>query len=387
MKTKIVWFILLALVLTSCKGDPRKEDVLAETTNSSESMRESEIQSSQPESSQPSEVPSQEPSTEEPSIQEPEIVTLTISAAGDVTLGKLHTHSYDRTLNEYYDKNGPEYFFRDVKPIFEADDMTIVNFEGVLTLTDDRVEKTFNMKGDPEYVNILKEGNIEAVSFANNHRMDYGQQGSDDTIAAFEEAEIAYAYDSYIGYYEAKGLTVGFVSINQVYDSRKVIEGYLESGINQLKEEGVDLIIACCHWGAEKKHYPNDYQTKLGQMCIDWGADLVIGHHPHVLQGVDEYKGKYIVYSLGNFCFGGNKNPQIKDTMIYQQTFTFVDGEKQEDAEIRIIPCYISSARDRNDYQPTLAEGDEIKRIIDQVNTYSEAFGVRFDEEGYLVQE
>lgn len=322
-----------------------------------------------------------------PEIVEDEIITLTISAAGDVTLGNTHQQGYDGTfVKEYDDQQNPGYFFANVKPIFETDDMTIVNFEGVLTLSDERVEKAYNMKGDPEYVYILTEGSVEAVSFGNNHRMDYGQQGSDDTVAAFEEAGIAYAYDNIVGTYEVKGITVGFVSVNEHYDGTAV-EAFLEGGIKQLQEEDVDLIIACCHWGVETHHYINDYQAKLGRMCIDWGADLVLGHHPHVLQGIEEYNGRYIVYSLGNFCFGGNRNPKDKDTMIFQQTFTFVNGELQRDDNIKVIPCSISSVTNRNNFQPKPAEGDENVRIMDKINKYSEGFGLQFDYEGHLVTE
>ena len=302
---------------------------------------------------------------------EPKIVTLTISAAGDVTLGNTHLQGYDGTFRKEYDvQQNPGYFFEKVRPILEADDMTIVNFEGVLTLSNERVEKAFNLKGDPEYIDILTEGSVEAVSFGNNHRMDYGQQGSDDTVAMFEKAGIAYAYDEFVGTYEVNGLTVGFVSVNEHYDGIAV-EAFLEDGIKQLQHKEVDLIIACCHWGVETHHYIDDVQGELGRKCIDWGADLVLGHHPHVLQGIEKYNDRYIVYSLGNFCFGGNKNPKNKETMIFQKTFTFVDGEVQLDDNIQIIPCYISSVKKRNNFQPIPAEGEEAKKIIDHINQYS----------------
>ena len=111
---------------------------------------------------------------------------------------------------------------------------------------------------------------------------------------------------------------------------------------------------------------------------------LPVGHHPHVLQGIEEYQGKYIVYSLGNFCFGANKNPADKDCMIFQQTFTFADGVKQEDKDIRVIPCSISSVKERNDFKPTPATGDEAQRIMDRINEFSAGFGLAFDAEGWL---
>lgn len=310
-------------------------------------------------------------------------VTITISAAGDVTLGNHHKQEYGYSFREMYDKEGDAYFLRNVKYLFEADDMTLVNFEGVLTFSEEMQEKEYNMKGDPSYINILTEGSVEAVSFANNHRLDYLEQGSKDTVAAFEEADITYAYDNYLGVYETAGIRIGIVSVNEVSQGAYV-EKYLEEGIELLREEEeADLVVACCHWGVERENYPEDYQKKLGRKCIDWGADLVLGAHPHVLQGVEVYEGKFIVYSLANFCFGGNRNPADKDTMIFQQTFTFTDGVKQESMVARVIPCSVSSVSNRNDFCPTPAEGDEYTRILNRINEYSEPFGVEFGEDGF----
>lgn len=327
-------------------------------------------------------IPAEETET---TVPEPQIVTLTITAAGDVTLGNHAGQGYEGTFREMYDKKDNAYFLQNVKDIFEADDMTIVNFEGVLTFCDDLVEKEFNMKGDPEYIGILTEASVEAVSFGNNHRLDYGQQGSDDTVAAFEEAGIVYAYDNITGIYETQGIRIGFVSVNEVYDGNAV-EAYLEDGIRYLREEEqVNLVIACCHWGEERENYPEDYQKELGHKCIDWGADLVLGAHAHVLQGVEVYKERFIVYGLANFCFGGNRNPKDKDTMIFQQTFTFVDGVKQEGQEAKVIPCSVSSVSYRNDFCPTPADGEEYTRILGRINEYSSPFGVAFDEEGNYI--
>ena len=155
--------------------------------------------------------------------------------------------------------------------------------------------------------------------------------------------------------------------------------------INGFVSSNVDLILACCHWGIEKDTYPENYQQVLGRKCIDWGVDLVIGHHPHVLQGIEEYKGRYIIYSLANFCFGANRNPADKDTMIFQQTFTFENGQKVEDRNARIIPCMVSSVSTRNDFKPTPAAGEDKKRILQRMNEYSRDFGVEFDENGGIL--
>ncbi len=316
--------------------------------------------------------------------EEPDIISITISAAGDASLGNHHQQDYANSFRQMYDQvQDPGYFLGNVYDIFAQDDMTIVNLEGTLTMSDVIQEgRTYNIKGDPEYVDILTSGSVEAVSMANNHRWDYGEQGSKDTIAALEAAGIPYAYDNVVGIYETKGIRIGFISVNEASQG-EAVERYLKDGIAELSDAGADLILACCHWGIEQEYYPEDYQRTLGQKCIGWGADLVLGHHPHVLQGVEEYQGKYIVYSLANFCFGANRNPSDKDTMIFQQTFTFVDGVKQEDSEIRVIPCSVSSVTTRNDYCPTPATGEEAKRIIGRINEYSREFGVSFTEDGY----
>ncbi len=310
-------------------------------------------------------------------------VTVTISAAGDVTLGNYLGQDYARSFVQTYEEEGNAYFFQNVLEYFLDDDMTIVNFEGVLTESEEIQVKDYNMKGEPEYVYILTEGSVEAVSFGNNHRLDYLAQGSRDTVDMFEEAGIAYAYDNITGIYETKGIRIGFVSVNETSQGAGV-EKYLKEGIAKLREEEeADLVIACCHWGIEREYYPEDYQKELGHKCIDWGADLVLGAHPHVLQGVEVYEGRFIVYSLGNFCFGANRNPSDKDTMIFRQTFTFVDGVKQEDQNARVIPCSLSSVRERNDFCPTPAQDEEYTRILERINQFSEPFGVIFDEKGW----
>ena len=314
------------------------------------------------------------------------VLTITISAAGDCSLGNHQDQEYAYSFRQAYDQAEDEgYFFANVRDIFGSDDMTIVNFEGVLTYSEERDEsRTYNIKGDPEYARLLTAGDVEAVSFANNHRLDYGTRGSDDTVAALEAEGILYAYDHNVAVYETeKGIRVGIVSVNEVAWGLGS-EQLLADGIGKLQTEGVDLVLACCHWGIERDSYPTENQQYLGRKCIDMGADLVIGHHPHVLQGIEEYNGKFIIYSLANFCFGANRNPVDKDTMIFQQTFTFVDGVKQQDQQIKIIPCSVSSVRDRNNFQPTPVQGDEAVRIIGRINGYSAGYGVVFAEDGTL---
>ncbi|MCM1569000.1 MAG: CapA family protein [Roseburia sp.] len=322
---------------------------------------------------------------EEQSEEQSDTVTITISAAGDCSLGNYLEQDYAWSFCQTYEQQQDDgYFLENVSEIFSQDDLTIVNLEGVLTLSEEiNAGRTYNIKGDPAYTGILTSGSVEAVSMGNNHRLDYGEAGTADTVAALQEAGIVYAYDGNVGMFEVKDIRIGIVSVNE--SSQGVyVENFLEKGIAGLREEGADLILACCHWGVEREYYPEDYQRTLGQKCIDWGADLVIGHHPHVLQGIEEYQGKYILYSLGNFCFGANRNPSDKDTMIFQQTFTFREGEKQQEASARVIPCFVSSLKERNDYKPTPAQGEEAARIISRLNELGKDFNVEVDAEGFL---
>ena len=299
-------------------------------------------------------------------------VSLTLSVVGDCTLGTDETFDYDTSLNAYYENYGADYFLQNVKDIFSADDLTIANFEGTLTDSDEREDKTFAFKAPASYASILTGGSVEAVNTANNHSHDYGEQSFNDTLAALDDAGIVhFGYDE-TAVTDVKGIKVGLVGIYELYDHLER-EQQLKDNIAKVKADGAQLIVVIFHWGNETETVPDSNQTTLGRIAIDEGADLVCGHHPHVLQGIETYKGKNIVYSLGNFCFGGNSSPSDMDTMIYQQTFTIdADGVKKDNVT-NIIPCSISSAAydGYNNYQPTPAEGDEATRILGKINERS----------------
>ena len=299
-------------------------------------------------------------------------VSLTFSVVGDCTLGTDETFDYDTSLNAYYENYGADYFLQNVKDIFSTDDLTIANFEGTLTDSDEREDKTFAFKAPASYASILTGGSVEAVNTANNHSHDYGEQSFNDTLAALDDAGIVhFGYDE-TAVMDVKGIKVGLVGIYELYDHLER-EQQLKDNIAKVKADGAQLIVVIFHWGNETETVPDSNQTTLGRIAIDEGADLVCGHHPHVLQGIETYKGRNIVYSLGNFCFGGNSSPSDMDTMIYQQTFTIdADGVKKDNVT-NIIPCSISSAAydGYNNYQPTPAEGDEATRILGKINERS----------------
>lgn len=308
---------------------------------------------------------------ETPEVQE---TTITISAAGDCTLGTDEGFNYKRSFKGKYDAvQDPAYFFQNVQPVFAQDDLTIVNMEGTLTEKTTREPKQFAFKGDAEYAKILTAGAVEAANLANNHSFDYGKKSYEDTITALEAEGISsFGYER-TAVMDIKGVKVGLAGVYELAEHIDCKQDLLDN-IASLKEQGAQIIIVSFHWGQEKENVPNDVQVELAHAAVDNGADLVLGHHPHVLQGIEEYKGKNIVYSLGNFCFGGNSAPSDMDTMIFQQTFTVKDGKLQEDNVTNILPCKISSAYEEgyNNYQPILAEGDQKEKIFERLSEYSQ---------------
>lgn len=320
--------------------------------------------------------------------KEPEKVSLTISAAGDCTLGTDENFYYATSLPAKYEAvQDPGYFFQKVLPVFTQDDLTIVNMEGILTAEElQREIKQFAFKGDPEYVQILTEGSVEAANLANNHSRDYGEQSYTDTIEIMENAGIpTFGYDR-TALLDVKGVKVGLVGTYELADHMGCEEEMIQN-IESLKEQGAQLIIASFHWGIERTNVPNEIQVNLAHSAIDHGADLVLGHHPHVLQGIETYKGKNIVYSLGNFCFGGNSGPNDMDAMIFQQTFTLEDGELVEDNVTNITPVKISGswAQGVNDYQPTPVEGDIGEGIISRIEEYSQSLADQYGTEPAVI--
>lgn len=297
----------------------------------------------------------------------PEPVTLTVSFAGDCTLGSDVNFDGSRSFNtKYGEVDDPAYFLQNVAELFGADDLTVVNMEGVLTEGGERADKEFAFRGKPEYSKILSSSSVEAASMANNHSRDYGEESYNDTIEALEADKVqTFGYDR-IAFMDVKGVKVALVGAYFPEDSDENLK-QMTDNIAKAREEGARLVLVYAHWGIERDYKPTEDQLKMGRAAIDAGADLVVGSHPHVIQGYEVYEGRYIVYSLGNFCFGGNSNPEDKDCMIFQQTFTVTGDEVAKNDDVNFIACSVSSESDRNTYQPTIAEGDEKTRIDEKI--------------------
>lgn len=297
-----------------------------------------------------------------------EYVPITITAVGDCTLGGDIKSGGYRNFESYAEKYGADYFLKKVRPLFESDDLTIVNLEGPLTTSDDmRSGRTFNFRGYPQYVKILSGSSVEIANVANNHALDFGDDGFNETAEVLKSEGIGVSGFSLVHLEEVKGVRVGSLGFTEWAYS----ESQIKKTISAARKK-CDLLIVSVHWGEEKEYEPTGTQEKLGRAMIDAGADLVIGNHSHVYGGVEQYKGKYIIYSLGNFCFGGNKNPSDKNCTIFQQTFVMdVDGSIS-DGGINIIPARISGSDSKNDFQPYILSGEKGDKLVNRIADVSD---------------
>ncbi|WP_430115346.1 CapA family protein [Neobacillus rhizosphaerae] len=311
----------------------------------------------------------QEEKKEDNQTATPEPVTETsikISAAGDFTLGTDESFTYSDSFVKTASANGLAYFVKGLNDIFKNDDLTTVNLETTLTNATQKAQKTFRFKGDPSYAQILELGGIEAVNLANNHIHDYLEKGYSDTINTLKSQKIGYFGYDHQFITTVKGVKIGALGYEGWNDTAEV-RNRTAQDIKNLRDQGVQIILVHYHWGNEGHYVPEGSQQSLAHFTIDSGADLVLGHHPHVVQGIEEYKGKFIVYSLGNFMFGGNRNPKDKDTFVFQQTFHLKNGLLTDKKEINIVPFSISSVSSRNNYQPTLLTGTEHDRVKNKI--------------------
>lgn len=299
------------------------------------------------------------------SAAQPRSYTLTF--LGDCTLGSNPYAYYARqgfvkTVGENY-----AYPFANVISFLEEDDLTLLNLEGPLCDSGNPVSKRHTFRGPTAFVNILTENSVEAVSVANNHTLDYGQQGYDSTKAVLTEAGIPFAeQNSSVVLTLEDGLQVGiYASTYETADRED-----LKTEITALKEQGVDVIIYAPHWGVENTFRPTEEQRQLGQLAIDCGAHIVWGSHPHVLQPIEEYGGGVILYSMGNFSFGGNGAPKDFDTALVQQQILVSEDGTVTLGERTLVPCSVSSAKYINNFQPTpyAPESAEYLRVLSKLD-------------------
>lgn len=304
----------------------------------------------------------------------------TASFGGDVM--------FDTYVKDYIDKNGISNYIEDIAPVFKSSDLSLVNLEtSISTRGEKEKDKQFTFRADPKYLQVLQNCGIYMVSLANNHSLDFGVEALEDTFSSLNERDI-----TYIGagrnmdeaakatYVSKNNLKLAFIGSSRVIPVAGWNAGSKKTGVATTYDPAIinaeikkakavsDFVICYIHWGEEGKNMPVDHQKQLAHSYIDNGADVVIGSHPHVLQGIEYYKDKLIIYSLGNLIF----TDMYKKTAIATVTF---DSSKK--ANLKITPFEIIN------FKPTLIKDEEKKKQF-----YKElaaiSFGVKIDEKGNI---
>lgn len=312
-------------------------------------------------------LPSETP-LEESVKPEPEEITATeypeetkepvnLAFTGDVLL-------YERNT-PIYDKNGIQGLLQTalIDKLNKAD-ITMINEEFPFSTRGSKeADKQFTFRAAPEYVKAFNEMGVDIVSLANNHTLDFGREAFSDTIETLDNENIKYVGAGKniedakkIEYFEIKGRTIAYIGASRVIPFGSWYAGENTSGVfgtydpsdalELIKEakEKADFVVVYVHWGIERKERPEEYQRKMGKQYIDAGADFVIGSHPHVLQGIEFYRGKPIVYSLGNFIFG---------TTTERTGILNIEIDENDKIEVSLIPCAAK------DYKTYMIEDDE----------------------------
>ena len=328
---------------------------------------------------------------------------IVITFLGDCTLGNDedgYKENNSRSFVSYAEKNGPEYFFSGLQSVIAHDDLTVANLECVFWEDGStrNPTKTYCFRGPDSFVDILTGSSIEAVSFANNHNMDYGIEAAihttkildDNGVAWFgmnmDDSDFSLVDDlckTYI--YEKDGIRIGFVAIyTSTWNKNIVLKNQAhKEQVQALKDSGCDLIIACLHGGREygKKHDIDSFAQKY----LGYGCDIVIGNHPHVLQGIEECKEGTIVYCLGNCCFGGNTriHAGAETCAVMQFDLEFDSGDSTEylGHTLTIWPAVPASENDAGyvDYQPKLASGSLADRIMKQIQSDTRPYKLKLN--------
>ena len=284
---------------------------------------------------------------------EAKMTKVTIGAIGTCIFGdERGTGIKGSFLETYEKKENPAYFFQNVKTELEKADVNVTNFIGDMS-EETAAGRKHPIKGQKEYAEILKEGSIDLVNLANDRTKDYGQDGYYDTAIALNEAGVgAFGHDR-VSFKNINGIQIGFIGID-VLDRSMDMQALLVKNIRLAEGAGAHMIVVCMNWGKEGAQKPGKSQEEWAHRAVEAGADLVLGYHPSHVQQVERYEGSYIIYSLGVFCNGAEKNPEVWDGVIYRQTFGFLDGKLAKAWEPEQIPCRISSDSGENNFQPEL---------------------------------
>ncbi len=280
--------------------------------------------------------------------------TLTLSFIGDCSIGeRLESARLEGTYTDTVDRMGMDWPFSLVRKYLDADDFTFANCEVVFTSRTKHQDKQYNLIAPAEYAQVFLYSGVDAVNTANNHALDFYEEGYQDTLDALDQYGINHFGTLYpdtkrmqdiLGIYEVKGVLIGVVGYS--YPQASDLDT-IAMRIQALRGSGCQIVIFCAHWGREESDTPQSWQFSFARQVIDAGADVVWGHHPHVLQQVQFYQGKPIFYSTGNFTFGSIKNLD-PDTGIFQLRYE-IDGDEVRLQNFTVIPC---RTQGRGDYRP-----------------------------------
>ncbi len=378
MKTliKVLLFIFLLLILAAIlflrMGQPviEAEPAAPPPTNTSpiSAVSASPLPTAEPTPSpEPTPTPTPEPTPE----------LLTISVIGDETL-TTHQNLSDQSEYSYASRMNGDYSypFKNTVQYFENDEFTITNLECTLSDTPMYSAQMFYFRAPAANAQILTLGGVDFVTTANNHSLDFGQAGLLSTYSVLEEYGIAYGKEDDAQIVTTEhGLKIG---VYCAYNDYRPSLDKASAAIRQMRQDGADYIICAFHWGQELYYSPNAAQIEIGRGCIDAGADLIFGCHTHCLQPIEEYNGGIILYSMGEFSFGGNTAPKDRDTAIFQVTLKRdLDGSISVDSW-RVIPCCVSSRPvyegytldNYNDYCPTPYEegSEDYNRVLSKLD-------------------
>ena len=306
--------------------------------------------------------------------------TAVLAFAGDVMFSDAYLEAYDQSgISAIADDEM-------LKAMQEAD-LFILNEEFPFSLRGEPMaDKQFTFRTDPKYVQIFKELGTDIVTLANNHALDYGRDAFCDTLENLDKAGIKRIGGGYNiaeaaapAVYTVNGLSLAIFGATRVSPSAGWYAGTEQAGLLQTYDpsrlnaaireakQSYDYVIVFVHWGIEKNETPEEYQRTLAKGYIDAGADLVVGAHPHVLQGFEYYKGVPIIYSLGNYLFG-NRTGQ---TLLLETVFS-----KEEPLAVRLVPC-----QRRNGVLSEIQEPAELYQKLTDLS-----FDVSVDDNGILQQ-
>lgn len=305
------------------------------------------------------------PSSPKP-LQEGE-TELVLTLGGDAVLGTRESWwQKEESLPSYLAEKGMAYPFSGLMDIFAADDMTFVNLECVLkgdNAGEDK-SKEYRFRGLPEYAQVLRESAIEQVNIANNHYIDYGIAGRDATRKALEEAGMPYSGFGYTYVWEQDGHRIGFAGCRET--TYKNDHDIIRRDVAELRRAGCDVIIYSCHWGTEYRANHNDMQESMAREAMLAGVDVIVGTHPHVVQGIGIAGNTVVLWSLGNLMFGGTHEMKTFDATLAQVRLRF-DGDRYVGCTVSYIPILTSSAAPDNDFHPVIAEGKDRERILEKI--------------------